>query len=163
MKGLDGKFKAQRQAIETLSKQRTELQNIIDKIPDATDTVEEPDPNPTVVEEQKTTKENPQVTAENKRYYDELADLKTYLSGQRRDDTAGIHPFHGRPGDASPREHDGHRRTWSRRSASGLNRKFSSTNQVQRRMQSRTKKKPTKHLKKPLPPRETGPAGRLKV
>lgn len=81
MKGLDGKFKAQRQAIETLSKQRTELQNIIDKIPDATDTVEEPDPNPTVVEEQKTTKENPQVTAESKRYYDELADLKrTYLA-----------------------------------------------------------------------------------
>ena len=81
MKGLDGKFKAQRQAIETLSKQRTELQNIIDKIPDATDTVEEPDPNPTVVEEQKTTKENPQVTAENKRYHDELADLKrTYLA-----------------------------------------------------------------------------------
>lgn len=81
MKGLDGKFKAQRQAIETLSKQRTELQNIIDKIPDATDTVEEPDPNPTVVEEEKTTKENPQVTAENKRYYDELTDLKrTYLA-----------------------------------------------------------------------------------
>lgn len=81
MKGLDGKFKAQRQAIETLSKQRTELQNIIDKIPDATDTIEEPDPNPTVVEEQKATKENPQVTAENKRYYDELADLKrTYLA-----------------------------------------------------------------------------------
>lgn len=81
MKGLDGKFKAQRQAIETLSKQRTELQNIIDKIPDATDTVEEPDPNPTVVEEKKTTKENPQITAENKRYYDELADLKrTYLA-----------------------------------------------------------------------------------
>lgn len=81
MKGLDGKFKAQRQAIETLSKQRTELQNIIDKIPDATDTVEEPNPNPTVVEEQKTTKENPQVTEENKRYYDELADLKrTYLA-----------------------------------------------------------------------------------
>lgn len=81
MKGLDGKFKAQRQAIETLSKQRTELQNIIDKIPDATDTVEEPDPNPTVVEEKKTTKENPQVTAENKRYYNELADLKrTYLT-----------------------------------------------------------------------------------
>nr|DAJ27220.1 MAG TPA: tail tape measure protein [Caudoviricetes sp.] len=81
MKGLDGKFKAQRQAIETLSKQRTELQNIIDKIPDATDTVEEPNPNPTVVEEQKTTKENPQVTTENKRYYDELADLKrTYLA-----------------------------------------------------------------------------------
>lgn len=80
MKGLDGKFKAQRQAIETLSKQRTELQNIIDKIPDATDTVEEPNPNPTVVEEQKTTKENTLVTAENKRYYDELADLKrTYL------------------------------------------------------------------------------------
>lgn len=81
MKGLDGKFKAQRQAIETLSKQRTELQNIIDKIPDATDTVEEPNQNPTVVEEQKTTKENPQVTAENKRYYDELTDLKrTYLA-----------------------------------------------------------------------------------
>lgn len=81
MKGLDGKFKAQRQAIETLSKQRTELQNIIDKIPDATDTVEEPDPNPTVVEEEKTTKENPQVTAENKRYHDELVDLKrTYLA-----------------------------------------------------------------------------------
>lgn len=81
MKGLDGKFKAQRQAIETLSKQRTELQNIIDKIPDATDTVEEPDPNPTVIEEQKATKENPQITAENKRYYDELTDLKrTYLA-----------------------------------------------------------------------------------
>ena len=111
MKGLDGKFKAQRQAIETLSKQRTELQNIIDKIPDATDTVEEPDPNPTVVEEEKTTKENPQVTAENKRYHDELVEFETYLSGQRRDDTAGIHPFHGRPGDASPREYDGHRRT----------------------------------------------------
>lgn len=84
MKGLDGKFKAQRQAIETLSKQRTELQNIIDKIPDATDTVEEPDPNPTVVEEQKATKENPQVTAENKRYYDELTDLKrTYLASDK--------------------------------------------------------------------------------
>lgn len=81
MKGLDGKFKAQRQAIETLSKQRTELKNIIDKIPDATDTVEEPDPNPTVIEEQKATKENPQITAENKRYYDELTDLKrTYLA-----------------------------------------------------------------------------------
>lgn len=80
MKGLDGKFKAQRQAIETLSKQRTELQNIIDKIPDTTETVEDPDPNPTVVENQKTTKENPQVTAENKRYYDELSDLKkSYL------------------------------------------------------------------------------------
>lgn len=84
MKGLDGKFKAQRQAIETLSKQRTELQNIIDKIPDATDTVEEPDPNPTVVEEQKATKENPLVTAENKRYYDELTDLKrTYLASDK--------------------------------------------------------------------------------
>lgn len=81
MKGLDGKFKAQRQAIETLSKQRTELQNIIDKIPDTTETVEDPDPNPTVVENQKTTKENPQVTAENKRYYDELSDLKkSYLA-----------------------------------------------------------------------------------
>lgn len=84
MKGLDGKFKTQRQAIETLSKQRTELQNIIDKIPDATDTVEGPDPNPTVVEEEKTTKENPQVTAENKRYHDELADLKrTYLASDK--------------------------------------------------------------------------------
>jgi len=81
MKGLDGKFKAQRQAIETLSKQRTELQNIIDKIPDPAGTVVNPNPNPTVVEEQKTNKENPQVTAENKRYYDELADLKrTYLA-----------------------------------------------------------------------------------
>ena len=81
MKGLDGKFKAQRQAIETLSKQRTELQNIIDKIPDPAGTVVNPNPNPTVVEEQKTNKENPQVTAENKRYYDELTDLKrTYLA-----------------------------------------------------------------------------------
>ena len=82
MKGLDGKFKRLNdRLLKPLSKQRTELQNIIDKIPDATDTVEEPDPNPTVVEEQKTTKENPQVTAENKRYYDELADLKrTYLA-----------------------------------------------------------------------------------
>lgn len=81
MKGLDGKFKAQRQAIETLSKQRTELQNIIDKIPDPAGTVVNPNPNPTVIEGQKTTKENPQVTAENKRYYDELSDLKkSYLA-----------------------------------------------------------------------------------
>lgn len=81
MKGLDGKFKAQRQAIETLSKQRTELQKIIDKIPDPVGTVVNPNPNPTVIEGQKTTKENPQVTAENKRYYDELSDLKkSYLA-----------------------------------------------------------------------------------
>lgn len=81
MKGLDGKFKAQRQAIETLSKQRTELQKIIDKIPDPAGTVVNPNPNPTVIEGQKTTKENPQVTAENKRYYDELSDLKkSYLA-----------------------------------------------------------------------------------
>lgn len=81
MKGLDGKFKAQRQAIETLSKQRTELQKIIDKIPDPAGTVVNPDPNSTVIEGQKTTKGNPQITAENKRYYDELSDLKkSYLA-----------------------------------------------------------------------------------
>lgn len=83
MKGLDGKFKAQRQAIETLSKQRTELQNIIDKIPDATETVINPTPVSTTPRNNssKTNKENPQVTAENKRYYDELSDLKkSYLA-----------------------------------------------------------------------------------
>lgn len=83
MKGLDGKFKAQRQAIETLSKQRTELQNIIDKIPDATETVINPTPASTTPRNNssKTNKENPQVTAENKRYYDELSDLKkSYLA-----------------------------------------------------------------------------------
>lgn len=83
MKGLDGKFKAQRQAIKTLSKQRTELQNIIDKIPDATETVINPTPVSTTPRNNnsKTNKENPQVTAENKRYYDELSDLKkSYLA-----------------------------------------------------------------------------------
>lgn len=83
MKGLDGKFKAQRQAIETLSKQRTELQNIIDKIPDATETIINPTPVSTTPRNNssKTNKENPQVTAENKRYYDELSDLKkSYLA-----------------------------------------------------------------------------------
>lgn len=83
MQGLDGKFRTQRQAIETLSKQRTELQNIIDKIPDMTETVVDPDPDSITAggSNPKTTKENPQVTAENKRYYDELADLKkSYLA-----------------------------------------------------------------------------------
>lgn len=83
MQGLDGKFRTQRQAIETLSKQRTELQNIIDKIPDMTETVVDPDPDSITAggSNPETTKENPQVTAENKRYYDELADLKkSYLA-----------------------------------------------------------------------------------
>lgn len=85
MQGLDGKFKAQRQAIEALSKQRTELQNIIDKIPDITNPVAgiNPDPDATKGGEGglKTKKENPLITAENKRYYDELSDLKrTYLA-----------------------------------------------------------------------------------
>lgn len=83
MQGLDGKFRSQRQAIETLSKQRTELQNIIDKIPDMTETVVDPDPDSITAggSNPETTKENPQVTAENKRYYDELADLKkSYLA-----------------------------------------------------------------------------------
>lgn len=83
LKGLDGKFKAQRQAIEALAKQRTELQNIIDKIPDIVTPVVDSDPNPTEggSNSSPATKENPQVTAENKRYYDELADLKkSYLA-----------------------------------------------------------------------------------
>ncbi len=85
MQGLDGKFKAQRQAIEALSKQRTELQNIIDKIPDITNPVAgiNPDPDATKGGEGglKTKKENPLITAENKRYYDELSDLKrSYLA-----------------------------------------------------------------------------------
>lgn len=83
MQGLDGKFRTQRQAIETLSKQRTELQNIIDKIPDMTETVVDPDPDSITAggSNPETTKENPQITAENKRYYDELADLKkSYLA-----------------------------------------------------------------------------------
>lgn len=83
MKGLDGKFKAQRQAIEALTKQRTELQNIIDKIPDIVNPDDDTDPEPTTDENDgsHTTKENPLVTAENKRYYDELADLKkSYLA-----------------------------------------------------------------------------------
>lgn len=83
LKGLDGKFKAQRQAIEALAKQRTELQNIIDKIPDIVTPVVDSDPNPTEggSNSSPATKENPQVTAENKRYYDELTDLKkSYLA-----------------------------------------------------------------------------------
>ena len=83
MQGLDGKFKAQRQAIETLSKQRTELQNIIDKIPDIVNPVVNPNPDGINVDEEgpKAKKENPLITAENKRYYDELSDLKrSYLA-----------------------------------------------------------------------------------
>lgn len=81
LKGLDGKFKAQRQAIEALAKQRTELQNIIDKIPDIATPVVDPDPIEDRSNGSPATKENPQVTAENKRYYDELADLKkSYLA-----------------------------------------------------------------------------------
>lgn len=81
LKGLDGKFKAQRQAIEALAKQRTELQNIIDKIPDIATPVVDPDPIEDASNGSPATKENPQVTAENKRYYDELADLKkSYLA-----------------------------------------------------------------------------------
>lgn len=85
MQGLDGKFKAQRQAIETLSKQRTELQNIIDKIPDITNPVTGVNPAPDGAKGgeggPKTKKENPLITAENKRYYDELTDLKrSYLA-----------------------------------------------------------------------------------
>lgn len=83
MKGLDGKFKAQRQAIEALTKQRTELQNIIDKIPDIVNPVVDTNSEPTTGENNgsHTTKENPLITAENKRYYDELADLKkSYLA-----------------------------------------------------------------------------------
>lgn len=83
LKGLDGKFKAQRQAIEALAKQRTELQNIIDKIPDIVTPAVDSDPNPTEggSNSSPATKENPQVTAENKRYYDELTDLKkSYLA-----------------------------------------------------------------------------------
>lgn len=81
LKGLDGKFKAQRQAIEALAKQRTELQNIIDKIPDIATPVVDSDPIEDRSNGSPATKENPQVTAENKRYYDELADLKkSYLA-----------------------------------------------------------------------------------
>lgn len=81
LKGLDGKFKAQRQAIEALAKQRTELQNIIDKIPDIATPVVDPDPIEDRSNGSPATKENPQVASENKRYYDELADLKkSYLA-----------------------------------------------------------------------------------
>lgn len=83
MQGLDGKFKAQRQAIETLSKQRTELQNIIDKIPDIVNPVVNPNPDGINGDKEgpKAKKENPLITAENKRYYDELSDLKrSYLA-----------------------------------------------------------------------------------
>lgn len=61
LKGLDGKFKAQRQAIEALAKQRTELQNIIDKIPDIVTPVVDSDPNPTEggSNSSPATKENP--------------------------------------------------------------------------------------------------------
>lgn len=83
MQGLDGKFKAQRQAIEALSKQRTELQNIIDKIPDIVNPVVNPNPDGINGNKEgpKAKKENPLITAENKRYYDELSDLKrSYLA-----------------------------------------------------------------------------------
>lgn len=64
-----------------MAKQRTELQNIIDKIPDIATPVVDPDPIEDRSNGSPATKEKPQVTAENKRYYDELADLKkSYLA-----------------------------------------------------------------------------------
>lgn len=77
---LDNQAEEKSESLLKLDRQQKVLRNIINSIPE--------DKNTSVTitvtanqETVKTTKENPQVTAENKRYYDELADLKkSYLA-----------------------------------------------------------------------------------
>lgn len=77
---LDNQAKEKSESLLKLDRQQKVLRNIINSIPEDKNT----SVTTTVTMNQetvKTTKENPQVTAENKRYYDELADLKkSYLA-----------------------------------------------------------------------------------
>lgn len=77
---LDNQAKEKSESLLKLDRQQKVLRNIINSIPEDKNT----SVTTTVTANQetvKTTKENPQVTAENKRYYDELADLKkSYLA-----------------------------------------------------------------------------------
>ena len=77
---LDNQAEEKSESLLKLDRQQKVLRNIINSIPEDKNTSVT-----TIVttnqETVKTTKENPQVTAENKRYYDELADLKkSYLA-----------------------------------------------------------------------------------
>lgn len=77
---LDNQAKEKSESLLKLDRQQKVLRNIINSIPEDKNT----SVTTTVATNQetvKTTKENPQITAENKRYYDELADLKkSYLA-----------------------------------------------------------------------------------
>lgn len=77
---LDNQAEEKSESLLKLDRQQKVLRNIINSIPEDKNT----SVTTTVTTNQetvKTTKENPQVTAENKRYYDELADLKkSYLA-----------------------------------------------------------------------------------
>lgn len=77
---LDNQAGEKSESLLKLDRQQKVLRNIINSIPEDKNT----SVTTTVTANQetvKTTKENPQVTAENKRYYDELADLKkSYLA-----------------------------------------------------------------------------------
>ena len=77
---LDNQAEEKSESLLKLDRQQKVLRNIINSIPEDKNT----SVTTTVTANQetvKTTKENPQVTAENKRYYDELADLKkSYLA-----------------------------------------------------------------------------------
>ena len=77
---LDNQAEEKSESLLKLDRQQKVLRNIINSIPEDKNT----SVTTTVTMNQetvKTTKENPQVTAENKRYYDELADLKkSYLA-----------------------------------------------------------------------------------
>lgn len=77
---LDNQAEEKSESLLKLDRQQKVLRNIIKSIPEDKNT----SVTTTVTTNQetvKTTKENPQITAENKRYYDELADLKkSYLA-----------------------------------------------------------------------------------
>lgn len=77
---LDNQAEEKSESLLILDRQQKVLRNIINSIPEDKNT----SVTTTVTTNQetvKTTKENPQITAENKRYYDELADLKkSYLA-----------------------------------------------------------------------------------
>lgn len=77
---LDNQAEEKSESLLKLDRQQKVLRNIINSIPEDKNT----SVTTTVTTNQETvkaTKENPQVTAENKRYYDELADLKkSYLA-----------------------------------------------------------------------------------
>lgn len=77
---LDNQAEEKSESLLKLDRQQKVLRNIINSIPEDKNT----SVTTTVTTNQetvKTTKENPQITAENKRYYDELADLKkSYLA-----------------------------------------------------------------------------------